>query len=216
MNRLKTTFISCLLAPLIGCNSATTIEDDPTANLVDTDTVPNGELTEDTDSLTGEDTTSNADADPPPTGNGSPAVVLIVAESGGCVRIGPNCAVYRLFSDANFEVARTGTFGTSGVEELLALQAEARGDIELSLTTGWIEQAGDEDFSALRERLLPGRCMGCVDGVDIQYVMIVNEQQHTFSSIEYALNPSEPLFALTEGILQQMRALATLDVQSRF
>ncbi len=137
-------------------------------------------------------------------GNTTNPAVFITTESGGCVRIGPNCARHTLYNDGTVTVSRAS----------IGL-IEARGQIDTGQVESLLIEIRTTDFAALQARLPPGRCSGCVDGVDHEYQIASATGPVVLSSIDYSFDPAEPLFALANGTFEAMQNAAVLEVQSR-
>ncbi len=146
-------------------------------------------------------------ADTPASDTTQPNLILTVKQSGGCVRMGPNCAVHTLFSNGEVQLARNLGEQTSEVE--------VTASIDTGLVESWLMAIEDENFNALRQNLPAGQCAGCVDGVDLEYIVHKGSDSESFSSIEYAFDTSFTFFAITEDIYTAMQAAAPLVLQQR-
>ena len=133
--------------------------------------------------------------------------ILTIKQSGGCMRIGPNCAVHTLFSDGKVQASRNLGEQTSAVEVTAA--------IDSGITQSWLMAAEAENFLALRQSLPTGQCAGCVDGIDLQYIINTSTDTVTFSSIEHAFDPSFTFFSTTADIYRAMAEAAPLELRTR-
>ena len=138
------------------------------------------------------------------TGADNKTPLLVTSESGGCVRIGPNCARHTLYLD-----------GTVTVERVSVGAVETTGQIDTGQVDSLVAQIIATDFTELRNRLAEGTCSGCVDGVDYEYDFRSGTESIVFSSIEYRFDNAEPLFALANGTVDAMRNAARLEIQTR-
>ena len=109
---------------------------------------------------------------------------------------GPNCSRYVLYGDGSFELFRLGGQGP--------LEPEASGTIDQTLATTIHWAASAADFAALRDRLPPGYCAGCVDGIDTTLVFGDGESAASFSSVIFELDETEPLFTAAFAALGDM------------
>lgn len=129
--------------------------------------------------------------------------VFVVTESGGCVRIGPNCAQHTLYSNGKVEVKRNDSDAV-----------EAQGTIDSGQLNSWQDLVANTDFDALKVRLPEGSCAGCVDGIDYKYTIYPQSSPIQFDSIEHKFDQAEPFFAMTAGIVEAMRNAAPLEIRS--
>lgn len=135
------------------------------------------------------------------TTNGS-AAIFLVSQSGGCVRIGPNCAQHSLYGNGNVEVKRNGS------EEV-----QAQGTIDTGQVSSWLDLVASTDFDALKTRLPEGSCSGCVDGIDYIYTIQADGNTIRFDSIETRFDQAEPFFAMTQGLYAAMQNAAPLEIR---
>ena len=131
------------------------------------------------------------------------AAVLTVEWTGGCWMGGPNCSRYVLYGDGSFEL-----FRLDGQEPL---ELEASGTIDQSLATMVNEVASGTDLAALRDRLPPGYCAGCVDGIDTTLIFGDGESGASFSSVTFELDRTEPVFAAAFAALGEMSSSQSLS-----
>jgi len=148
-------------------------------------------------------TNDTANDNSPPSANAT-SIALTTTQSGGCIRLGPNCAIHRLYDNGSVDVRRT----TDG-------EVTGAGQIDTGLLDNWLNLVATTDFSALRSRLPAGQCAGCVDGVDFEYEISANGTSEVFNSIDFRLDNAEPFFALTNGMYEAMQVAAPLEMQSR-
>lgn len=137
---------------------------------------------------------------------------FVVRLEGGCMMMGPNCPVYRFFTDGTVELVRL----TEEEEPPLG-----SADIDPALVSAVTDLVGSTDLDALAASLPPGECRGCYDGIDVTYLYLaVDDPVITiagrFSSTEVELVPTEPLFAATGAALAAAQAaLEDLPIVSR-
>jgi len=136
--------------------------------------------------------------------------ILTIKQSGGCVRMGPNCAIHTLYEDGRVEVARN-TFDNSNALPI----AETTGTIDSGQVQSWQLVVENEDFDALRSSLPEGRCAGCVDGVDFEYIITTANQTIRFSSIDHEFDLSYTFFSITADLYRKMSSVAPLEVRRR-
>ncbi len=136
-----------------------------------------------------------------------PLPILTVIQSGGCVRIGPNCAVHTLFDDGKVQAARNTGEQTPAVEVTATIDA--------GIAQSWLMAAEAEDFATLRQSLPAGQCAGCVDGIDLQYIINTSTDSVTFSSIEHEFDTSSTFFTITAKIYRSMMEAAPLELLNR-
>ncbi len=128
----------------------------------------------------------------------APTPLLMINESGGCAMMGPNCATYVLWSDGHAYLYRDRF--APGPPQIPPDPTEAETDavIDTDIADRMAAVIADTDFSALRTRLEPGQCWGCVDGIDYQLVVFTTGGPDVLSSVEVAFDTAEPFFAAVE------------------
>jgi len=159
-------------------------------------------LVENTSTQPSQETSNSPTADQP---------VLIVRESGGCIRIGPNCFVYSLLANGTVNAYR-GSIGTDSVD---ISSPENTGNIDTGEVEGWIAAVEDENFEALLSSLPAGNCAGCVDGIDYEYKVSTSNQTVTIKSLDYKFDTNFTFFAITNSLYEAMRETAPLPIQQR-
>lgn len=141
--RVQTTLLTIVLALLLAsCGGSEADVADPEAT---TTTIVTGETTS------------------PPNENTEPARLLVMAETGGCFMMGPNCATTLLMSDGTFGVFRADPGDVLEVPEDISA-ADFTGQFDVTALT---EMVAGTDFDALLSQLGPGECRACFDGIDI-------------------------------------------------
>ncbi len=132
----------------------------------------------------------------------APAVIrypVTIDQTGGCMMMGPNCVRYIV------DEAGAATVFRLGLEdpELVAVTT-----IDRSLIDALSTALHDTELGALRSRLGPGECMGCVDGIDTTVTFTVDGEAISFNSIDKEFDQSEPVFAALASIIE---AAAVVD-----
>lgn len=169
-------------------------------------------------SVVPENSTENPEnSDSTDTVDSAPARSLIVVESGGCVRTGPNCAIYTLYTNGRYELSRHRNFSVTSALEADTREIETTGQLDAGTLNSWLEFTENEDFSVLRDRLAEGACAGCFDGIDYLYSVILSgtdtETEIAFSSIEYDLDSGEPAIAMMTGIYTAMSTALSVEIR---
>ena len=139
----------------------------------------------------------------PPVGPETDTVVLAAELTGGCAMMGPNCERFVVFGDGTVEAYRVGENAAQPVDV---------GSIDPELVATLHDSVNKTDLDALRERLPPGECQGCVDGIDTLATFTVNGTEVTFSSIDTKLTPTEPVFAAMWVVIDAARDATDLPL----
>jgi len=134
---------------------------------------------------------------PPLPGPENDSVVLVAELTGGCAMMGPNCERVVVFGDGTVEAYRAGEDATQPVDV---------GSIDPELVATLNNTVQATDLEALRKRLPPGECQGCVDGLDTLVTFTVDGGDVTFSSIDTELTPTEPVFAAMWAVFAAAQA----------
>ncbi len=142
--------------------------------------------------------TSTTNAARPP----ADATVAVVEFTGGCFMGGPNCSRYEVRGDGSFDLFRLGMGA--------ATAPEVTGRIDPDLVADLYAIAAATDLEALRRRLAPGQCWGCVDGIDTSLTVVVEGATSSFSSIEVSFDLEESLFAAADRMMKALTAAADL------
>jgi len=100
--------------------------------------------------------------------------------------MGPNCERVVVFGDETVEAYRAGENAAQPVDV---------GSIDPELVATLHNTVYATDLEALRKRLPPGECQGCIDGIDTLATFTVDGCDVTFNSIETEVTPTEPVFA---------------------
>jgi len=119
--------------------------------------------------------------------------------------MGPNCPKFVVYADGTVEIYRAGE------QE----PAEVTGSIDPSALAAFFDVAEAEDFDALIERLPPGTCQACVDGVDIVLDVKLNGENESLNSTVVAFDESEPFFAALNTLIEQVGAVGELPIEQR-
>ena len=72
--------------------------------------------------------------------------------------------------------------------------------------------ASGTDLAALRDRLPPGYCAGCVDGIDTTLIFGDGESAASFSSVTFELDRTEALFTAAFAALGEMSNRESLPI----
>lgn len=125
----------------------------------------------------------------PETAQGFP---VTIDHTGGCMMMGPNCIRYVAEHDGTVTAYRLGLqepelLGTTSIDEALVTHLSAA----IAAT----------DLDDLRAHLGPGRCNGCVDGIDTDVTFMVNDASVSFSSIDVEFDPAEPVFSALGAVI---------------
>ncbi len=133
-----------------------------------------------------------------------PAGVLLVAEfPGGCAMMGPNCERLVIYGDGTVEAHRLGSGDPRPVDV---------GSIDPALVAALHRVVVRTDLEAMRLRLPPGECQGCVDGIDTTVTFTVDGHDTTFSSIDTELVISEPVFAAMWSVIDAARDVTEIPL----
>lgn len=116
----------------------------------------------------------------------------------------PSCPKYVLYRDGTFDLFRLTFEGPATLE--------AYGVINPELVTAINEVVSLTDLAALRDRLPPEQCWGCVDGIDTAMVFGDSALDALFSSVMVELDVTEPLFAAAFAALEEMSNQQTFGV----
>lgn len=145
-------------------------------------------------------------ADSPMPGPGATEVVVVVASTGGCAQLGPNCSRLVVFGDGTVEAYRFVTDGERLVDT---------GNIEPKLVDELHRIVTDTDLDALRARLPAGRCQGCFDGIDTTMTVYGNNGAEVFDSVDVELDPAEPVFAAAWAVAAAAEAATDIPFLAR-
>ena len=138
-------------------------------------------------------------------------VVLRASTEGGCAQLGPNCVQIDVFGDATVSAFRILPDGSEQVDT---------GVIDRELVVALHREVSQADLQALYDRLPPGECRGCYDGIDTTMsfpftVGVAAVMPMEFSSVEVELDPSEPLFAAAWAVYEAAQAVIEVPVMAR-
>lgn len=134
-----------------------------------------------------------------------PEVVLRYEAIGGCQMMGPNCPTYEVYDDGTVTIARTGE----------NQPPEITGSIPADEILAFLDGAASIDFVALADRVGPGTCQSCVDGVDTMITMELPSGEVTLDSTVVNFDPAEPFFADLETLMTDVRAVGELSLVQR-
>jgi hypothetical protein len=151
-------------------------------------------------------TVSTTTTEPPPPDPDAESVVLIAELTGGCAMMGPNCERFVVFGDGTVEAYRAG--------ENAALPVDI-GSIDPDLVATLHNTLHTTDLQALRIRLPPGECQGCVDGIDTLATFTIDGRDVTFSTIETDLTPTESVFAAMWAVIDSSLSATEIPLIAR-
>jgi hypothetical protein len=146
---------------------------------------------------------------------GEATVVLVAELTGGCMMMGPNCPTYVLWDDGRAVVVRGAPPVDPFTERIDDGFIEAVGFIDATLAAAVGEAVSGTDFAALERRLGPGRCNGCVDGIDTTISMAAPSGRVHLSSIDVEFDEDEPFFAAVGAAVSALQRELALPIQSR-
>ncbi len=155
----------------------------------------------------GEATTPSTTPGPAAALPAADATVAVVEFTGGCFMGGPNCSRYEVRGDGSFDLFRLGIGAPTA--------PEITGRIDPDLVVDLYATAAATDLEALRRRLAPGQCWGCVDGIDTSLTVVVEGAASSFSSVDVAFDLEEPLFAAAERVTKALTAAADLPLATQ-
>lgn len=119
--------------------------------------------------------------------------------------MGPNCPKFVVYDDGTVEIYRGGEDGP----------AEVTGSIDPAALQAFFTVAEAEDFDALLERLPPGTCQACLDGVDIQLDVKLNGENESLNSTVVAFDEGEPFFAALTTLIEEVASVGELPIEQR-
>ncbi len=151
-------------------------------------------------------TVSTTTTTAPPVGPEADSVVLVAELTRGCAMMGPNCERFIVFGDGTVEAYRAGESAVQPVDV---------GSINPELVATLHNTIHATDLEALRKRLPPGKCQGCVDGIDTLATFTVDGNDVTFSSIDTELTPAEPAFAAMWLVIDAARDATDIPLIER-
>jgi len=141
-----------------------------------------------------------------------PELLMVISENGGCLMMGPNCRTFGLWSDGTAAVYRGGT----GLP-VDTLDQDSAADVAIigaELATRLATISNTTDFDALVERLEPGSCQACVDGIDYWLTLHTEAGARQLSSNEFAFDQAEPLFQAVGEVLTAMSERLQLPLET--
>jgi hypothetical protein len=139
------------------------------------------------------------------------APVAVIRDSGGCVQMGPNCAIYVIWNDGSVAVHRSDETNTTGLPPVDS--AEISGTIPVEVVDRLAAAIAATDFDELRARLGEGSCQGCVDGIDTEITFYTQSSEETISSIEFEFDPSDPLFVAVDDVRMTIALTIVLPIE---
>jgi hypothetical protein len=134
---------------------------------------------------------------------GADQIVIVIESSGGCARLGPNCARTIVYGDGSVETHRIGPAGPELVHT---------GAIAVDLVVDLHRTVVMADLAALRARLPEGECLACVDGIDTTMTLFAGNKEEVFSSVEVELDPTEPVFDVAWAVADAARAATAIPI----
>jgi hypothetical protein len=141
-----------------------------------------------------------------PPGPDADSVVLVAELTGGCAMRGPNCERFVVYGDGTVEAYRAGESDPRPADV---------GSIDPALVVTLHRAVGDTDLQALRKRLPPGECQGCLDGIDTAATFTIDGNDTTFNSIDTELPPTEPVFAAMWAVIDACRTATDIPLAIR-
>jgi len=136
-----------------------------------------------------------------------PVPLAVVAETGGCFMLGPNCSTTLIMSDGKFGVFRTDPADVLAVPDDIGA-ADITGQVDVGALARTVS---DTDFASLRSQLEPGTCRGCVDGIDVTVRFHTAQGVEDLSSVEYDFDSDIDLFLYLESIRTVIRDSGDLE-----
>lgn len=140
-----------------------------------------------------------------------PVPLLVIAETGGCFMMGPNCSTTLVMSDGSFGVFRTDPADILAVPGDVS-SADVSGQVDIRELAGTI---ADSDFADLKSRLEPGTCRGCYDGIDVTVRFHTAAGLVDLDSVEYEFDAGLDLFRHLEAIRTAIRGSGSLEPMQR-
>ncbi len=140
-----------------------------------------------------------------------PVPLLVIAETGGCFMMGPNCSTTLVMSDGSFGVFRTDPADVLAVPDAVS-GAELVGRADVHTLARIIS---DTDFADLRTQLEPGTCQGCFDGIDVNVRFHTAQGPVDVDSVTYSFDHGLELFQHLEGLQQAIRSSGGLEPMQR-
>lgn len=134
---------------------------------------------------------------------GANSVVLVAELTGGCAMMGPNCERFVILGDGTVKAYRAGESAAQPVDI---------GAIDPALVATLHEVVRSTNLEALRKRLPPGECQGCVDGIDTLAIFTVDGAEVTFNSIDTELTSAEPAFATMWVVIDAAQEVTDIPV----
>ncbi len=145
----------------------------------------------------------------PPVSAAGPLVVI--AETGGCFMMGPNCSTTVVMSDGSFRVFRTDPADVLAVPAD-STQAELSGQLDVQ---DLAEAIADTDFDALTTQLGAGTCNGCVDGIDLYVRFYTDSGAVDLDSQQYGFDSAVEVFRSLELVQMGIGESGDLEIMQR-
>lgn len=140
-----------------------------------------------------------------------PEPLVLIAETGGCYMLGPNCATIQVMSDGSFGVFRNDPADVIAVPATLDA-ADYTGSVDI---LAFSQAIAATDFEELRRTLGPGECRACVDGIDYEVRFLTQAGPEDLSSADYEFDSSLDLFAELDTVIRAASAAGTLEALPR-
>ena len=137
--------------------------------------------------------------------------LVVIAETGGCYMLGPNCSTTLVMSDGTFGVFRNDPADVIAVPTTLD-DAEYTGSVDIQ---AFSQAVAASDFDELRSVLGPGECRGCVDGIDYQVRFFTEAGPEDLASVDYEFDSGLELFTELNGVMQAAAGAGTLEMLPR-
>lgn len=140
-----------------------------------------------------------------------PVPLAVIAETGGCYMLGPNCRTFLVLSDGSFGAFRNDPAAVLGVASSLE-GADYTGTVDVRGLTTEINNA---DFAELMAMLPAGECRACFDGIDYEVRFVTPSGPEELSSATYAFDTSVPLFAELDEVIAVVAGAGELEPRAR-
>lgn len=134
---------------------------------------------------------------------------IVLAHTGGCMMAGPNCPVWHVAADGSFEVRRLAG------DDLLSADVEGTGQVDDALVSQVREAAAQALADDLLDRIGPGTCNGCVDGIDLLVAVATDDGVLAMDSMEHDFDDRHPIFGALGNLEDQLGAATDLPLQMR-
>lgn len=117
-------------------------------------------------------------------------VVISMSASGGCMRGLSTCSSYTLTRSGTLSAFQLGRM-TEGVQPVGVYE----GAVSQARIEEWLADVADTNFKRLYSSFDKGKCQGCVDGIDISFILLPGNGDHAADSVKYSLASSDNVFS---------------------